>query len=150
MAEDIKDELVEFIRTNTPNVKFEPSAHLVLIDPSKREKIDRARSIKQKDFNNHIVEVIANSSVIEEGFIKVSYETVSKNLKDYDYDISYTGGGDIDEINYNTPSGTITKTFNYTGSDLTSIVLSGATPTGIKLTKSFTYSGGDLVAVIYS
>ena len=45
---------------------------------------------------------------------------------------------------------TIVKTFNYTGADLTSIVLSGYTPGGISLTKTLTYSAGELVGITYS
>jgi hypothetical protein len=45
---------------------------------------------------------------------------------------------------------TIVKTFNYTGADLTSIVLSGYTPGGISLTKTLTYSSGVLVGITYS
>lgn len=80
-----------------------------------------------------------------------SYETVSQNLVAYDYSITYTGGGDIDFVEYDLGGGlTITKTFNYSGSDISSIVLSGDTPSGVDLTKTFTLSGGDITSVAYT
>lgn len=79
-----------------------------------------------------------------------SFEYVNKNLSSYDYTITYSGS-DIDYIVYDLGGGlTITKTFNYTGKDLTSIVLSGDTPLGISLTKTLTYTGKDLTSVAYS
>jgi hypothetical protein len=57
----------------------------------------------------------------------------------------------IDTIVYDLGGGlSITKTFNYTLGVLTSIVLSGDTPSGIELTKTFGYIGVDLTSVIYS
>jgi len=77
------------------------------------------------------------------------YETVSKNLKSYPYALNYTGS-DLTSIVYTLPSGTITKTLNYTSGVLTSIVLSGDTPSGIDLTKTLSYTGTDLTGVAYS
>ncbi len=79
-----------------------------------------------------------------------SYETISKNLKAYPATLAYGGTGDLNTITYTVPSGTITKTFNYTAGDLTSIVLSGNTPSGINLTKTLTYTIGNLTGVSYS
>lgn len=76
-----------------------------------------------------------------------SFETVSSNLSAYDYALNYNGNGDITSIVY---SNGVTKTLNYTGGDVTSIVLSGSTPSGISLTKTFTYSSGDVVGITYS
>ena len=78
------------------------------------------------------------------------FETVSKNLKSYPYDITYDVDDNIDFIDYDTGSGTITKTFGYTSGDVTTITLSGSTPGGINLIKTFTYSGGQLTSVAYS
>jgi hypothetical protein len=91
-------------------------------------------------------EYLSSTSV---GSLSETYETVSKNIKGYPYVITYAGS-DIDFITYTTPSGTIVKTFNYTGSDLTSLVLSGDTPSGINLTKTLHYTGSDLTSVSYS
>jgi hypothetical protein len=79
-----------------------------------------------------------------------SYETISKNLKAYPATLAYGGTGDLNTITYTVPSGTITKTFNYTAGNLTSIVLSGSTPSGINLTKTLTYTTGNLTGVSYS
>lgn len=79
-----------------------------------------------------------------------SFETVSKNLRSYPYVLSYTSGV-LTSIVYTLPdTTTITKTFNYTLDQLTSIVLSGTTPSGISLTKTFGYTGDDLTSIGYS
>lgn len=78
-----------------------------------------------------------------------TYETVSKNLKAYPATINYSGT-DITSIVYTLPSGTITKTLNFTGDQLTSITLSGSTPTGINLTKTLSYTGDNLTGISYS
>lgn len=83
------------------------------------------------------------------GGLEESFETVSKNLKGYDYVVNYTGDS-ISSIDYTVPSGIITKTFNYTGDQLDSIVLSEETPSGISLTKTFSYVGGNVDSVSYS
>jgi hypothetical protein len=78
------------------------------------------------------------------------FETVSKNLKSYPYNLTYGVDG-IDTIVYDLGGGlSITKTFNYTLGVLTSIVLSGDTPSGIELTKTLIYTGVDLTNVSYS
>lgn len=85
-----------------------------------------------------------------QGKVDVTFETVSKNLKGNDYTLSYSGGR-LSTMVYTVPSvGTITKTFNYTGDKLTSIVLSGDTPGGIDLTKTLSYTGDSLTSVAYS
>ncbi len=81
------------------------------------------------------------------GGIQNSFETVSANLSAYDNVLNYDGSGNITSIIY---SNGVTKTFNYTGADITSIVLSGATPGGIELTKTLTYSSGSVVGITYS
>ena len=77
------------------------------------------------------------------------FESVSKNIKSYPYELNYTGDT-LTSIAYTVPAGTITKTFNYTGDILNTIVLSGNTPSGISLTKSFTYVGDNVSQIIYS
>lgn len=79
-----------------------------------------------------------------------SFETINKNLSAYPAQLNYNQAGDLSTIVFTLPSGTITKTFNYTSGDLTSIVLSGSTPSGINLTKSFAYTNGNLTGVSYS
>lgn len=79
--------------------------------------------------------------------LEVTFETVSANLPSADATLNYNGSGDIASIVYSTG---ITKTFNYTGTDITSIVLSGSTPSGISLTKTLTYSSGDVTGIAYT
>lgn len=79
-----------------------------------------------------------------------TFETVSQNFNEYPYTIAYSGG-EISTITYDLGGGqSIVKTFNYTSGNITSIVLSGDTPSGINLTKTFTYSSGNIVSVAYS
>jgi hypothetical protein len=95
-------------------------------------------------------------AVVEEKLNEVSigaeeaFETVSKNTKSYPYDLTYGVDG-VDTITYDLGGGlSIVKTFNYTLTVLTSIVLSGDTPSGIELTKTLSYTGADLTSVTYS
>jgi hypothetical protein len=84
------------------------------------------------------------------GGLAETFETVSKNLKAYDYTLNYTSGALTSIVYALGGSLTITKTFNYTSGTLTSIVLSGSTPSGIDLTKTFTYTSGSLTSIGYS
>ena len=78
-----------------------------------------------------------------------TFESVSKNLKAYPFVLNFVGE-QLSSTVYTTASGTITKTFNYTGETLTSIVLSGDTPDGVSLTKTLNYTGETLTSVSYS
>ena len=80
------------------------------------------------------------------GSAQDTFERVSKNLRSVDFVLSYTDG-DLTTLTY---ADGIVKTLNYTAGDLTSVVLSGATPAGIDLTKTLTYTAGELTAVAYS
>jgi hypothetical protein len=78
-----------------------------------------------------------------------SFETVSKNVKAYPYTMNRIGDT-LENIVYDLGGGkTITKTFNRTGEKLTTIVLSGDTPSGIHLTKQFNYTGDILTSITY-
>jgi hypothetical protein len=84
------------------------------------------------------------------GLLGITFETVSKNLKQYNYALNYTSGT-LTSIVYTVPSvGTITKTLNYTSGLLTSVVLSGSTPLSIQLTKTLTYTSGVLTSIAYT
>jgi hypothetical protein len=100
-----------------------------------------------KEAGDEIEVVIWNVSSVDPS--TESFETFSKNLKAYPYELNYTGTV-LNSIVYTLPSGTVTKTFNYTGTTLTSIVLSGTIPGTILTTKTFTYSGTQLTEVVYS
>lgn len=79
-----------------------------------------------------------------------TFETVSKNLRQYPNTLNYTGNR-LTSIIYDLGSSqTITKTLNYTGNKLISVVLSGDTPAGIDLTKTLTYTGDKLTSVAYT
>jgi hypothetical protein len=78
-----------------------------------------------------------------------SFETVSKNLREFPYTLTYTLGV-LTSITYTVPSGTIVKTLNYTLGVLTSVVLSGTLPSGILTTKTLTYTLGVLTSVAYT
>lgn len=68
-----------------------------------------------------------------------SFETVSKNLRGWASTFAFTGD-ELTSVTYESGGSTIVKTFVYTDGDLTSIALSGDTPSGIELTKTLTYS----------
>jgi hypothetical protein len=82
--------------------------------------------------------------------VATTFETVSQSLGSFPHAINYSSGR-ISSIVYTLPGPTtITKTINYTGDRVTSIVLSGETPAGISLTKTFTYTGENITGVSYS
>lgn len=91
--------------------------------------------------------VNAQESDIDEmqGYV-ITFEAVSRNLPSEGIAYAYSGGN-LTQITY---SSGIVKTLNYTGDTLTSVVLSGSTPSGIALTKTLTYSGDDLAGAVYS
>ena len=93
------------------------------------------------------VYVGGGSSSSSSSGVAESFETVSNNLPASNAVLSYDVNGDITDIVY---SNGVTKTFNYTGADITSIVLSGSTPSGITLTKTLTYTSGDVTGITYS
>ncbi len=79
-----------------------------------------------------------------------TFESVSKNLKSYPYQITYSGGA-VDTITYDLGGGLeIVKTFGYTSGDVTTVTLSGDTPSGIDLIKTIAYSGGNVDFISYS
>jgi hypothetical protein len=78
-----------------------------------------------------------------------TFETVARNLRSFPATPTYSGAL-ISLIAYNTGSGTITKTVNRTSNRITSIVLSGATPSGIQLTKTIARTGNLVTGISYS
>lgn len=78
-----------------------------------------------------------------------SFETVNENLGAYPKTLSYTGSR-LDSVSYTVGASTITKTLTYSGLQLSTVVLSGSTPSGIDLTKTLTYSGLNLTGVAYT
>lgn len=78
-----------------------------------------------------------------------TFETVSKNIRAWDATYAYTGD-QLTTITYTDGASTIVKTFNYTLEKLTSLVLTGDTPSGIDLTKTLLYTGDKLTGASYS
>ena len=104
--------------------------------------------------NNQVLKYNSTTRLWENstgGGSEETFESVSKNLKSYPYEISYTGGGDIDFVTYDLGGGqTIIKTFGYTSGDVTSVTLSEDTPSGINLIKTITYVSGNVDNISYS
>ena len=79
-----------------------------------------------------------------------TFEKVSKNLTAYPSVLNYTVDV-LSSIVYTTDLGLVTKTLNYTGTTLTSIVLSGALPSSLlTTTKTLSYTGENLTGISYS
>ena len=79
-----------------------------------------------------------------------TFETVNKNIKSYPSTLNYSGSV-LTSIVYSLGATTITKTLNYDiGGNLTSVVLSGDTPSGIALTKTFGYASGNITSITYT
>jgi hypothetical protein len=83
------------------------------------------------------------------GAAQETFETVSKNIKSWDFTLNYTGDT-LTSLVYSNGTNIITKTLNYTADTLTSIVLSGNTPSGIALTKTLGYTGDNLTSIAYA
>ena len=79
-----------------------------------------------------------------------SFESVAANALGYPATIAYNSDGSVNTVTYTVPAGTIVKTFSYSGGNVSAIVLSGNTPSGISLTKTLTYTGDDITGVSYS
>jgi hypothetical protein len=98
-----------------------------------------------------VIEIKSIGSQGPAGGFRESYETLSKNLRQFPYAITYNLAGLIDEVTYTTIDGPIVKKFNYTSGNLTSVVFSGAVPSGINTTKTFSYDlSGKITGAIYS
>lgn len=78
-----------------------------------------------------------------------NFETTSKNLRSWDYDLNYTNGV-LTSIVYDDGVNVITKTLGYSGGALSTITLSGDTPNGIDLIKTLSYTDGQLTGITYS
>jgi hypothetical protein len=77
-----------------------------------------------------------------------SFETVSKNIKSFNFTMAYNGVGKLSTLTY---TNGIIKTLSYNGSgQLSTVVLSGSTPSGIELTKTLTYTSGKLDGITYA
>jgi hypothetical protein len=102
-------------------------------------KIIKANADNEREQHNRILREIQEST-------EASFETVSKNLSASGATFNYA----MDRLDTIVYANGITKTFNFTGDKLTSIVLSGTTPAGVSLTKTLGYTGDSLTSVSYS
>lgn len=80
---------------------------------------------------------------------KESFESISKNIRTWDFIVEYNLGL-LTKIKYTKGSLIIDKSFNYTSGKITSIVLSGDTPSGIQLTKAIGYTSGKVSSISYT
>ena len=120
---------------------------LTNVEPLTGLKIPTAFVVTSLSTNGEIM--VRVTPIDENRFLADTFETVSKNLKASDYELTYNGAGDLTVITY---ANGIIKTLGYLESgDLGTITISGATPSGIDLVKSLAYNdAGDLVSVSYS
>lgn len=89
-------------------------------------------------------------SPLSGNYLSETFETINKNLKQYPYNLSYTGET-LTGIRYNiSPSSFVNKTYTYTSGLLTNISISGMPLPSVSLNKSFTYSGEILTHITYS
>ncbi len=86
------------------------------------------------------------AQVLLDDVLGSSFETVSKNLLSQSATLSFSGGNFTTTVYANG----VTRTFSFSGDDLISIVLAGATPDGISLTKTYSYLDGNISAITYS
>jgi hypothetical protein len=94
------------------------------------------------------VEVGGIKADLDPGSTEETFETVSKNLKSFNFTLAYNGANKLSTLTY---SNGIIKTLSYNGSgQLFTVVLSGATPSGISLTKTLTYTSGKLTGIAYT
>lgn len=128
----------------------------ITVEPSNLEESVLVEIDESTEDNTILVENFTEAILVEvgdgvAGEAAETYETINRNLKANDATFFYTVDSDIDYIEYNTPGGTITKTFNYdVDSNITSVVLSGDLPGGVDTTKSFSYTGEDISNIAYT
>lgn len=84
-------------------------------------------------------------------FLQETFETISKNLKQYPYQIYYDLSGQLSSVVYNIAEDTdIIKSLEYDSSgQLTFVRLSGVPNPEITLTKKLIYSGENLASAEY-
>lgn len=84
------------------------------------------------------------------GSLSDTFETVLRNIKCYPSAVTYNVDNLIDTVVYTLPAGSITQNVTYTGRYISTIVLSGDTPSGIDLVKTFNYTGYLISSITYS
>jgi len=133
-------------------IKVDSSSNVITIVPDGTQTLNGVSSyVLEKEYENIAVICDGANWKSKSIFHNQSFEKVNKNLKAANATLNYDVNSNLTSIVYSLPgSRSITKTFNYTGNNLTSIVLSGDTPNNIKLTKTLSYTGDNLTGVAYS
>jgi hypothetical protein len=126
------------------SLDFDKYNRLVLRFKSGKEI--KSKPIPTKGGTSSVTIVGNGSGGSSEGFIKDSFETVSKNLDSANALYQYTDG-ELTSITY---ANGVIKTFSYSQGNLSSVTLSGNTPQGITLVKSFAYQNDNLSSTTYS
>lgn len=144
-SEITKEEVRDKLETLEGSEKLDVSAIKGVEELAREIAEEEAKKIKPvvKNYSSGGM----SRAVADTLYLGQSFETVSANLSNYDNSLNYDVNGDITNIVY---SNGVTKTFNYTGADITSIVLSGSTPSGVSLTKTLTYTSGDVTGITYT
>jgi hypothetical protein len=92
----------------------------------------------------------AGIPLTDQSLLVASFEAYNQNIFGFPIASTTFTGSRLDSMTYTSPAGSITRTFNYTGTKITSIVLSGAVPSGIPLTKTIVYDGDLISETSYS
>jgi hypothetical protein len=129
-----------------PIVSLDWDKYNRLVLKFKSGKEIKSKPIPLKGNTSSVTIVGSGSGGSGEGFIKESFETVSKNLDSSNALYQYTDGN-LSSITY---SNGVIKTFEYSQDSLVSVSLSGNTPQEITLVKTFTYIDDNLAFTNYS
>ena len=134
----VVDELTENI-----NINISETSEPISISTSE-EVVNISLSISE-------VEEVTSVTINEgpEGEIEKTFETISKNLKAYPFEITYQDESPV-TIAYDLGSSlSIIKSFTYTEGFITKITLSGDVSAGVNLNKNLIYNEGILTNVFY-
>ncbi len=96
--------------------------------------------------------VLASGSTTTASGLSETFETISKNLKQYPYSLSYNVSGNLTGIYYSIGASTyVAKQLSYDSSGLlTTVSLTGSPVPSTSLFKHLYYSGSALTGVSYS
>ncbi len=111
-------------------------------------------NILQVLYANLALGISGSTTIITGGStgLQETFETISKNLKEYDYKLYYDTGSYLTGVRYTiTPSAYVSKTLSYSASGLlTQVTLTGSPVPSTSLSKLFFYSGSLLTGVSYN
>lgn len=110
-------------------------------------------NILQVLYANLALGISGSTTIITGGStgLQETFETISRNLKQYDYKLYYDTGSYLTGVRYNiTPSTYVSKTLSYSSGLLNQVTLTGNPVPSTSLSKLFFYSGSVLTGVSYS